>query len=1036
MKESPSLGSEPAPKKAKTEDCGDDDALCELVWNHFECYQQSLDESPDQAGDTDELAEIIELLSSKKSSIPPCTDLSSIERCVDMLPVLWSVVSHLLADVAIGELLALSDANNQGAKESEVDEKIREVHKLLEDAIHYFPMNASTWSMTANYARMILQKGGKAVPLHTSQLLTSPLTVARWYQHAATCAQQVRSQGLKLLEKEDESQDGLDVKPWIESLLMNCVVGVEWIPDDDEEEGGTQDEEDIGSNDSEEEEKDSEEIGGAWSGSATEATSHFMAAMQLSIANKHDEALGHLQEFPFTHRLHPNLWKSSTGQENSITHQSTSNMAESPVFVFGSGNESSGVLPLHLYQQLCKVFEPKSPYWTESSYSTRGYYSYFMDKKNASDGEFSNLIYEVIQGHLLPKVQSILDRRKHTEQIVGFEWWTHTRPLGANLGHNLHFDTDEALLSQEGLVTHPIYSSVLYLTGEPHGGPTLVLDQTPDSTENASRAWSCSPKDNTFLVFPGNLLHGVLPCSNGSKDEPPATSKPSINQLINATSKNENSIMSAKHRLTFMVGFWTRRVPDKMRERKLYAPCGPIPPPTEEHSWVQQIERDYKGGSLSSCDPIPSQAVPVPSISPVWQKIIPKEKPEAESLEIPKTIDHRFFVEDAPECFRASLFEDIEASEITSHPEAQRMVPRIPLLLTMLAMATLSVVLPPSIGVVEAADFDFTAYNHKRSHAHGWRRSSWGVDFGRSQRTTNLSSLLRGGSSVSGSDSSSPESSSESDDHRNILGSGDPFVQAAPFILAMTARDGSVALVAAHSSGGLEEMEPLLYQMSPRWGVPNKQPDAENIGNTTGCRSLLDLPSNFGGPMRIQSLGPSLTLLATGWRADCDALVEMGQKLVSDERKMLGSRTSSGMLGNVVATQLSEWMAQLVNSEGDRALSCAALIVDATGNIAATGQQSPGSVWLVEPGGAYPVRALALGQQSNSLNQDFLARTSTFNTARDGLKALLEKLHSDPSFLSPSIDETAKLRLEMSILEVDGGMKRVELGDILPGFPN
>ena len=75
------------------------------------------------------------------------------------------------------------------------------------------------------------------------------------------------------------------------------------------------------------------------------------------------------------------------------------------------------------------------------------------------------------------------------DSIVGYEWWPHTRPVQANLGHNLHFDTDESLLAETGDITHPIVSSVLYLTGGADSGATIVFDQTPDSKDIAKHGW-------------------------------------------------------------------------------------------------------------------------------------------------------------------------------------------------------------------------------------------------------------------------------------------------------------------------------------------------------------------------------------------------------------------------------------------------------------------------------------------------------------------------------------------------------------------
>ena len=51
-------------------------------------------------------------------------------------------------------------------------------------------------------------------------------------------------------------------------------------------------------------------------------------------------------------------------------------------------------------------------------------------------------------------------------------------------------------------------SSVLFLTET--GGPTLVLDQSPDG-QLAERGWLVQPCPNRLLAFQGNLLHGVIP---------------------------------------------------------------------------------------------------------------------------------------------------------------------------------------------------------------------------------------------------------------------------------------------------------------------------------------------------------------------------------------------------------------------------------------------------------------------------------------------------------------------------------------------
>jgi hypothetical protein len=277
-------------------------------------------------------------------------------------------------------------------------------------------------------------------------------------------------------------------------------------------------------------------------------------------------------------------------------------------------------------------------------------------------------------------------------EICGFEWWVHTRPIQANLGHNLHFDTDEALLSQEGKITHPLLSSVLYLTGGEQGGATIVLDQTPDSETNAEQSWRSVPKDNSFLVFPGNLLHGVLPCPGKAPVEaaPASVSKQAV--VVSDLWKDPASSPNAepvKHRLTLMVGFWTRRVPDKMKNQRLYGPCGPMPPCTDEHTWVQEISKGYGGGksggnkkskkskqvvataTKSIVDDANFKTVPIPRITPTWEAFRSNASQDEPPLMIPRAIDHRFFVHSGSMCFRESLFERDEFDDMDDEEDEE-----------------------------------------------------------------------------------------------------------------------------------------------------------------------------------------------------------------------------------------------------------------------------------------------------------------------------------------------------------------------------
>ncbi|CAJ1957246.1 unnamed protein product [Cylindrotheca closterium] len=615
------------PNKKKTKI--DLEALCSEVWEHFRQYLDSVEENGGE-GDVDELQEIIELSEVHvKYSDSPWTSV------VDLLPVLLSVAYNTLADLAIGEYLSTRD-DMQSEQRDPKNDGAKQVQSLLIKSLDFFPENAATWSMGANFGRM------------TNQL--SPSNCRQWYQCAVENASRLRSKALEILN--DEDVEDLLLKEWIELLILNQVVGVEFEPTQEESE---EEEEDLEADDKksedEKEEDDDQDKEGEYSASTVESTARFMCAMLWSMVD-HQTALMHLKKLPVTHRLHPNVWTLQTKAPDR-------RVSKAPL----AFRPQDGVLPQKLYASIKDTFSPDAEYWNESDYSNRGYYSYFVEyKKNIAP---RNLIEDVIVNYLLPRAKQVLCKTD-AESICGFEWWVHTRSIKANLGHNLHFDTDESMLQQEKKVTHPILSSVLYLTGgddDNKGGTTIILNQTPDSKEVADSAWLSAPKDNSFLLFPGNLLHGVLPCpGRGQPDDKEEGNTPQSQKDLIRSWRNPQKGETA-NRLTFMVGFWTRNVPKSMKQRRLYGPCGPLPPATGDHSWVQNITKGYDKSSPVESGGTDSAILgsPLVQVSPAWE-VIDGQKEETPSeelqLEIPHTIDHRFFVRNAPECFRDSLFED------------------------------------------------------------------------------------------------------------------------------------------------------------------------------------------------------------------------------------------------------------------------------------------------------------------------------------------------------------------------------------------
>ena len=632
--------------------------LFSRLWQHWQAYLASTEdqEDPESTPDTDELTEMLDIGRKHRDKIlivaqpanPPSKedDMSLVDFYVrtwtkpeDLTPVLLSVAAHVLADDAIASCLEQKNASQPQQEldsqhsNNNNDDNMTAPRAFLEQALTWFPANASTWSTLASWVRMTQVREQQA------------LEIAKIYRHVAWQASILRRAARRILTHFDDTVNNKDDKETcpllptlIEALVLNQVIGVEF------EEPEESDEEDDDVNET----KPVEDDKGQWSVSAVERTSRFMAAMQLSMAGYHDEAAIELGYFKLSHRLHPNVWDKTkaVGKTDELL-----SITKDPV-VFGAP-----VLPKNVHENLLEIFAPDAPFWVESGYSQRGYYSFFLDRLELGQKP-KDFVQDVIEAFLLPLVEKNLP--SDADHIVGYEWWAHTRPLAANLGHNLHFDTDEALLKNQGQVTHPLISSVLYLNGTKDSGPTIVLNQNSDASAlHADKIWRNDPSPNSYFLFPGNLLHGVLPC--GSSDSA-GTSKEmlDVNHLPDFKkylSRNSCSTVRGvtSHRTSFMVGFWTRRVPDKMKDPdRLDGPCSPIPP--SSRTWVKQVQKGYPRKGYSR-DADASKPLAVPQVSPAWQALPENEHICQEPLDIAKSLDHRFFVLNPSTCFRECLFQ-------------------------------------------------------------------------------------------------------------------------------------------------------------------------------------------------------------------------------------------------------------------------------------------------------------------------------------------------------------------------------------------
>jgi hypothetical protein len=333
--------------------------------------------------------------------------LNSIEN---MLPALLSMSYLHLGNHAISQ--GFSQQQEQEAHEQQQESKsntttaatdttpdrIDTAKEYLEQSLAYFPWNASATSMLANYNRM--------------NMLQSPELTCRDYELASRNASIVRDVAISLLEEDDndgddgnghdndngdneEEEEGNMLKEWCELLLLNGMSDTEFIGCDDDEEEEEDDEEKEEVNTSEQVENDQEcpdeimQQQDEFSNSNVEATAAFMAALLNSTLGSHDKALQYLRKFDVSHRVHPNVWLSSTKSPSQkspkefivVEGDNLDDLSLSPKRFISK----DGILPTSIYNDLCQLFSPSASYWQESNYNQRGYYSFFHDIPNKSE---------------------------------------------------------------------------------------------------------------------------------------------------------------------------------------------------------------------------------------------------------------------------------------------------------------------------------------------------------------------------------------------------------------------------------------------------------------------------------------------------------------------------------------------------------------------------------------------------------------------------------------------------------------------------
>eukprot|EP00754_Rhynchopus_humris_P004835 Rhum_TRINITY_DN12426_c0_g1::Rhum_TRINITY_DN12426_c0_g1_i1::g.51810::m.51810 len=305
----------------------------------------------------------------------------------------------------------------------------------------------------------------------------------------------------------------------------------------------------------------------------------------------------------------------------------------------GKVNLRRGVVPPVLRAQIRAAFSPASAYWKATGYSGRGYFSFFYNPAEKPRMAIEEAIQHVIRGSGLK-----------AGAVKATEWWVHTRMGARDLGHQLHFDTEEKTLEAEGRIVHPLKSCVVYLTGGETGGLTLCIEQTirtPTDAEVSAGVggYAVQPATGATLYFDGSLLHGVLPSG-----------------AVGAAAEDAGTASTPPpQRLTLMVALWGHAAEEFAAPKEEGAEdgetyVGPQAPLPTGAGWLKPLQlRKAKGGE----DKEKVEELDVYRVAKVWDVLKRGEvggDGSEELMDVPRSIDQRYFVPHLD--FEKALLED------------------------------------------------------------------------------------------------------------------------------------------------------------------------------------------------------------------------------------------------------------------------------------------------------------------------------------------------------------------------------------------
>ena len=147
-----------------------------------------------------------------------------------------------------------------------------------------------------------------------------------------------------------------------------------------------------------------------------------------------------LLEMGFKYRLHEECFRANA----------PNNLRCDPKFV----KIADEVVPISYLKSLEDFFGPQSEFWGSHNYPDCGYFSYAFP--NFTTTRPSNLIEKIILEYIYPAVKLKFPKI----QPVHCEWWAHSRTINGG-SHQLHYDTDEGAVRNNGSLAFPLVSTVV-----------------------------------------------------------------------------------------------------------------------------------------------------------------------------------------------------------------------------------------------------------------------------------------------------------------------------------------------------------------------------------------------------------------------------------------------------------------------------------------------------------------------------------------------------------------------------------------------